>query len=433
MIQQLLLSLFVATAALAQQEMPGPVYVWINGVRYETGLLERAQTWTALNRFTVNRPAGHTLFNRNTAVDGISGPAFFDDGGTARGGVGWRNASDGIGPNSLTLHTFGAHPVQVATNNTVRAFFDDGGFRPSAANIYDHGSASLYWKDSWNKQVYTQTLRISNNPGTFSTAFYVDMHPAANELRWYDPANTLVLNLNAAVTPRRWTILGDLSPMDTNGTIGFYNFFKSASARNFIGLTDNSSPAGHFTTTVGSTAPEVLYVSGALASKRGIYVAGSPAIVAAGHIEPDVDNTYNLGSETKRFAASWLGTARGGEFQTIPSRAILNSSFLLMYDAGLNETLRITTSTGIIDSIGQLRLFSSGVARFQASTGGWFVYNSLGTLRASVSSTTGVIDAQGYTTAGSGNITQTLTVRNAADTGSCTITISGSLVTASTC
>lgn len=429
----LLLSLFMVAVALAQQELPGPVHVWINGVKYETGLLERAQTWTALNQYILSRPNGHALFMRNTAADGISGPAFFDDGGTARGGVGWRNASDALAPNSVTLHTLGAHPVQFATNGAVRAFVDDGGFRPSAANTYDNGSASLYWTNMWTKRGYMEELRISNNPGTFSTAFYMNMNPIANELRWYDPANTLVLNLNAAVSPRRWTVLGDISPIDTaTGTLGFYAYWKSISARNLIGLTDNSSPAGYFTTTGGSTAPEVLYVSGALASKRGITVAGTPAIVSAGHIEPDVDNTYNLGSNIKRFSAAWIGTMYGS-VETVPFRAALNSSFLLMYDAGLNETLRITTSTGGIDSIGQLRLFSSGVARFQASIGGWAVYSSLGALRSSVSSTTGVIDAQGYTAAGSGNITQTLTVRNFDNSGTCTITIVGSIVTASTC
>lgn len=136
------ISFFFAVVLAAQQQLPGPV--------------------TIVNNASGSNP----LLLRNFHATGLIGMGLISPAGSAVGSVGWSTAES-----QLRLTTFGSHPVVVLTSGTARARFDDGGLRPESANTYDFGSSSLPWKDSWNTQVYGETLRIAAPGSAFATSW----------------------------------------------------------------------------------------------------------------------------------------------------------------------------------------------------------------------------------------------------------------------
>lgn len=157
----------------------------------------------------------------------------------------------------------------------------------------------------------------------------------------------------------------------------------------------------------------------------------------AGHWVPAANITYDLGESGTKirdiYAGGYLyldGTYAGNANVGISWLPASNNT----YDLGSTS---YRWNEGFADSwYAETALYvqTSGTTRFSASGGGVNVYNSSGTLKFSVAATTGTVDAAGgYKYNGTAGITQSISVRKGDDSASCTLTVDGGIITATTC
>lgn len=464
-----------ATATPSGTSSPGKLSFFVTPTGTTSGVerfyIDDTESW-----FRSSMPGDHPLHIQNTSSSGFSGIFMYSDNGAASGYIGYGNTAASYLASTFHVGTHSSTDLNFVTTDTARWKITSAGHvLPISDGSYDIGNSSFKPGNVQSRMFNTYT---ASSHGVQTNAFIAD-----EQVNIYVQAysGTLASDRGSFQMYRARgssSVPTAVTNGDRLGVIAWQGYANSSfQAAGVIQAVVSSTVSGAIVPTelqfrnmnasgTLTTNLAILYDGTANFTAGGSFggplnLTGSPALRVGGQTAIDASRNFTTQTISPVSHQTYDIGASGNEYQSLYIKNISASSSIVntgTFSGNATVTQNwIPTAANTFDlgsasvpwndgfaNVWQadtaLYVVTSGTTRFSASGGGIITYNSSGTNKFQVAGTTGNVTSQGTIDAVSGFVvngtagqTATVTVRDSAGTGTCTLIFTGGIKTGGTC
>lgn len=394
-----------ATATPSGTSSPGKLSFLVTPTGSTSGVerfyIDDTEAW-----FKSSLSGNHLIHTQNTSASGYSGLYMYNSSSTKSGYVGIGNSSASVFANNFYVGTASTDPLLFVMGGTGRWTITTGGnLDPVADATYAIGSTTAkptsVWSQIFNTRttsgygVQTSTFSADENLNFYLQSFSSTSANDRGSFQMYRARGSSA-SPSAVVNGDRLGVIAWQGAYTTSGSSATYG--AAALIQAVVSGTVNT--AGYVPTELQFKNMDL---TGTLNTNLTLLYDGT---AVAKTIRPASDLSYNLGSASYRYNAGYISVLNGASVYADTTLSVFVGGYARV-DLQYNE-IRLRDSFGV-------------------TTATW--NNVSGDLY-----TAGYIDSvNGFKANGTAGQTATVTVRDAAGTGTCTLVFTGGIKTGGTC
>lgn len=464
-----------ATATPSSTSSPGKLSFFVTPTGTTSGVerfyIDDTESW-----FRSSMPGDHPLHIQNTSSSGFSGIFMYSDNGAASGYIGYGNTTASYLASTFHVGTHSSTDLNFVTTDTARWKITSAGqFLPVIDGAYDFGNSTFKPGNVQSRMFNTYT---ASSHGVQTNAFIADeqvnvyvqaysgtLASDRGSFQMYRARGTQAVPTAVTNGDRLGVIAWQGYANSSFQAAGVIQAVVSSTVSGSIVPTElqfrNMNASGTLTTNLA-----ILYDGTANFTAGGSFggplnLTGSPALRVGGQTAIDASRNFTTHNVAPTTHQTYDLGASGNEYQSLYIKNISASSSIVntgtfsgsgtvtqnwsptnanTWDLGSSSTPWNDGFANVWQADTALYVVTSGVTRFSASGGGIITANSSGTVKFQTAGTTGNVTSQGTIDAVSGFLvngtsgqTATVTVRDAAGTGTCTLIFTGGIKTGGTC